>query len=181
MDPAIAQLVDRARRGDSESFCRLIRQFEKSALSLAFGVLSDASAAGDVTQEAFLQAWNKIGQLRDPERFGPWLLQLVRNRAIDRVRARSVMQLEPGINLASSDAGPGTTLEADELRGRIDLALSHLDEITRRAVAMRYFENLSSKQIAAELDLSPAAIDMRLSRARQQLREMLSDLAVNER
>jgi RNA polymerase sigma-70 factor (ECF subfamily) len=176
LESSIAQLVQRAQQGDSEAYCRLIRHFEKPALSLAFGVLSDASAAGDVVQEAFLQAWRKLGDLRDPDRFAGWVMQMVRNRAIDRTRIKAALSLDPAIDVTATETGPPGTLEARELRSRIDLALEQLDDVTRQAVAMRYFENRSSREIAEQLDLSPAAIDMRLSRARQQLREMLSDL-----
>lgn len=181
LQSAIVQDVLYARGGDSQAFCRLIRQFEKPALATAFSVIGDASAAGDVVQDAFLNAWKHLSELREPNRFGPWLMQMVRNRAIDRTRVRVVAAFDPDIDAPAASESPGDAMEAAEMQSKIDRALRQLDETTRHVVAMRYFENLSSKEIAGRLDLSPAAIDMRLSRARQQLRELLSDFSVNER
>lgn len=175
---SVEQLVTLAKNGNCDAFCSLIRQTEPAALSVAYGVLGDSSLAGDVVQDAFLQAWNKLGSLRETSRFLPWLLQMVRNRAIDRARLKSVSQLDPAIDAISHAPLPQDALEARELENRIEAGLSRLDEATRLAVVMRYFENLTSKEIAERLALSPAAIDMRLSRAREQLRDILSDLAV---
>jgi len=66
-------LIERARRKDAEAFASLIRTYERVALSVAFGILSDASAAGDATQEGFMRALERRADLREPERFGTWL------------------------------------------------------------------------------------------------------------
>jgi len=178
LDASTEQLVIQAIAGDADAFCGLVRLHERQALSAAYAVLGDSSSAGDVVQDCFLQAWSKLAGLRDAARFVPWLMQMVRNRAIDRARVKPCAQLNDAIQ-PQCDALPGDAIEAIELQHRINIALMKLDEITRHAVAMRYFENLPSKEIAERLALSPAAVDMRLSRAREQLREILSDLAVS--
>ena len=57
-------------------------------LSVAFGIMGDATAAGDVVQDAFIRAWDRLADLREPERFATWLCGIVRNLAVDYLRRR---------------------------------------------------------------------------------------------
>src|SRR5262245_11908788 len=84
------QLVRQSGRGDAAAFARLISDFERVALSIAYAVTGDAGCAGDITQDAFLRAWQRIGDLKEPGKFGPWLCGIVRNLAIDVARARAL-------------------------------------------------------------------------------------------
>ena len=167
------------------AFEELIRRYERVALSVAYGVLHDAAEAGDATQEAFLRAWQRLKDLQDPAKFGPWLCNIVRNLSLDlRRRNRHVTTTATG--LADTDANapanrpfmrlvpdPADDLLGREERDRVGAALAELDETTRTAVIMRYYDGASSKEIGEALGLNPAAIDMRLSRGRRQLKDLL--------
>lgn len=174
------ELVRRARDGDAAAFAGLIRSFERVALAVAFSVTGDAAAAGDITQEAFLRAWRRIGDLKEPAKFGPWLGGIVRNLALDAGRCRANRPPVHG-GLPDGAAAPGDG-PLDELRRReesqrLAAALGCLDEVSRSAVVLRYYDDLSSKQIGELLGLAPAAVDMRLMRARRQLRQHLAEPA----
>lgn len=172
----LEQLVRRSQRGDPSAFARLIDRFERSALATAFSVLGDSHAAADVTQEAFLRAWQRLGEVRRPEQFAGWLLRMVRNLSIDAARRRGACK--PG-ELPDSVPAPRPTppeeVDQSDERSRIEQALQSLDEISRTAVVLRYYQGLSSREIGEVLSLSPAAVDMRLSRSRERLRELLGD------
>ena len=172
-------VVEQAQRKDAEAFAVLVRAYERVALSVAFGVLGDSAAAGDVAQDAFLRAWERIDELRDPERFGAWLCGIVRHLALDQLRrrrpARSLEQAGAPADPARWTHDPTQEAGRRERHESIAEAIAGLDETSRTMVAMRYYEDLSSRQIAELLDLSPAAVDMRLSRARKQLRALLAD------
>ena len=173
MDQEVLELVTRARRRDHDAFAALIGRYERTALSVAYAQLHDAHRAGDAVQEAFLRAWQELPHLQDLARFGGWLLQIVRNAAIDfRRRIRPTTPEFP--DLAARDTDPARALEERDRAARVKEALESLDDLTRTAVVMRYYEGLSAKEIGEALDMSPAAIDMRLSRARAQLRGLLS-------
>jgi RNA polymerase sigma factor (sigma-70 family) len=169
-------LVRVAARGDANAFAQLIGAFERVALSIAYGVTGDSGCAGDVVQDAFLRAWQRIGDLKEPGKFGPWLCGIVRNLAIDVSRARA-LRMSRGDALAAAyeskapGDGPLDAMGRREDHDRLDDALRKLDEITRSAVVLRYYEDLSSKQIGELLGMAPTAIDMRLMRARRQLRQ----------
>src|SRR5688500_12614318 len=153
----VAELVERVRRKDAAAFGHIVRRYERVVLAIAFGVLGDASAAGDVTQEAFVRAWQRLGDLKDPGSFGPWLCGIARNLAVDARRKR---QREPraGSDAVASAAAqapaasaPFPRLVADgpleevgrrEQRERIAAALDSLDDVSRQAVVLRYYEDL---------------------------------------
>ena len=176
---SLEELVAQARSGDANAYAELIRRHERTALAIAYAAVGDASTAGDVVQESFLRAWQRLGELKEPARFSAWLGRIVRNLAADQKRRRgwqnvaSAQQLdEIGGPLASHD--PTADADREETRKRVDDALQSLDELTRSAVVLRYYDGLPSKQIGQLLELSPAAVDMRLSRARAELREKLA-------
>ena len=159
------ELVLKARRGDSAAFADLIRLHERAALSVAYAIARDAQMAGDIVQDAFLRAWEHIAELQDAARFAPWLLGIVRNAAISQRRRHSrVVDASPAERVGS-DGDPARAMERQDTRRMIAEALDELDELSRSAVVLRYFDGLSSRQIGELLDLSPAAVDMRLMRA----------------
>lgn len=178
------ELVVRSRRRDALAFADLIRRYERVALSVAYAVTGDADAAGDVTQDAFLRAWQRLDDLREPSRFATWLCGITRNLAIDARRRdkhfRRAADLDQGDVLNRSDergdVNPLDTLDRREQNAQVAAALASLDDITRPAVILRYYDGLSSKEIGEALGMSPAAVDMRLSRARQHLKNVLTDM-----
>ena len=172
------QLVQQARRRDASSggaFGRLIALYEKTALSLAYSILGDAGLAGDVTQEAFLRAWQRLDELDEPQRFAAWLGRIVRNLALDARRSKRPTASNDSAEFdPPADDDPSRQVEDREMSDRIERALAMLDEQTRSAVVLRYYQNLSSRQIGEILEMSAAAVDMRLSRARTELRDRLA-------
>jgi RNA polymerase sigma factor (sigma-70 family) len=115
-----------------------------------------------------------------PAKFGPWLAGIVRNLALDACRARANRRaLDAGAggvpDGAAPGAGPLDELGRREESCRVAAALGGLDEVSRSAVVLRYYDGLSSKQIGELLGLAPAAVDMRLMRARRQLRDRLAE------
>ena len=195
MEVAWEEVVRRAQRKDAAAFAQLIARHERAALAVAFGVLCDATAAGDVVQEAFVRAWERLADLKEPARFGPWLCGIVRNMGIDALRRSRNEPTAASAAPARRDArvgrdGPGggpvghggngycpdpsedlTRRERDQA---VAAALDTLDDVSRSAVVLRYYDGMSSKQIGDLLGLAPAAVDMRLTRARRQLKEKLS-------
>jgi RNA polymerase sigma-70 factor, ECF subfamily len=181
MESTVAELVERARQGEADAFTQLVRNFERMALSVAFGVLGDAAAAGDVSQDALIRAWERLNDLREPHRFGTWLCGIVRNLAVDRLRRRRRTEtLGPATAPARQDRwthDPVDDVCRRESHAIVVGAIDGLDEVARVAVKMRYYDALPSKQIARLLGISADAVDMRLIRARKRLRDALPEQA----
>lgn len=176
---ATQELVARARHHDADAFAELIERYEQAALAVAYAVLRDADRAGDAVQEAFLHAWSELGRLQEAAKFGGWLMRIVRNAALDlRRKQKPTVAAYPEI--AAETADPASRGELRERDARVQEALNGLEETTRMAVILRYYDGRSAREIADLLDLSPAAVDMRLSRGRSQLKESLADVAEEE-
>jgi len=191
---ALVDLVRRSQRKDPSAFTELIRRYERAALSIAYTSLGDADRAGDVVQDAFVRAWERLGDLNEPDRFGAWFCGIVRNLATDvrrrlRLAARSETDVLAAAAASSESLGvviedrlapdPLDDLDRREQQRLVGAALDELDETTRTVLVLRYYDDQSSKEIGELLGLSPAAVDMRLSRARQQLRQKLAPAAAS--
>jgi RNA polymerase sigma-70 factor (ECF subfamily) len=178
VDDELSALVMRSKHRDAAAFTQLIRRCERAALSIAYAHLGDATAAGDVVQEALFRAWRRIADLENPSRFPAWLCSIVRNVAIEH--RRKLKRFDPSVDPPREPAwiasDPGAGLERAERCRQVDAALQSLDDVSRSAVVLRYYENLSSREIGELLGISATAVDMRLSRARQDLRERLAAL-----
>lgn len=167
------ELAYAAIRGDRQAFGELIERYERVALATAYGCCRDGAKASDAVQEACLLAWRKRETLADPAKFGGWLLGIVKRCAIDQIR-RGGMRVPPPEVLPISTPAPDEDAEARERGDQVRKALDELDEPTRIAVAMRYYDDCPSREIADALGCTPAAVDMRLKRARDLLRTRLA-------
>ena len=175
-------LVERARAGDASAFAALIARYERACLAIAYAKLRNPDAAGDIVQEAFLKAWQGIRNLGNAASFGAWLGQIVRNLATDQQRMKLRRGTADGLSaevelaaaVATGDGSdPTEAVSGRETVGAVEAALGELDETTREIVTLRYFDGLPSREIGVIVGMSPAAVDMRLSRARQELRAKL--------
>ena len=180
MVKSIAELVGRAQTQNAQAFADLVRIYQRVSLSVAYGVLGDTTTASDVSQEAFIRAWQRLGDLREPEHFGTWLCGIVRNLAVDRLRRRRRTASLGSVHPADGERwthDPVDDVCRRESRERVAGAMATLDEPARTALTMRYYEQLPSKQIGRRLGISADAVDMRLIRARKRLRAALPEFA----
>lgn len=177
MDEADAALVARAREGDSEAFGILVRRYLRPAYAVALARVGDPADAEDVCQEAFLAALERLESCRRPEGFGRWLLAIVRNRAVDFRRRRSVRETEPleGAEAAPAAGGPEREAERSERRREILRALRHLSGREREVVLLYDFEGWSHREIAARLGISEGSARVHLHNGRKALRERLTE------
>jgi RNA polymerase sigma-70 factor, ECF subfamily len=177
MAMAAEELVLAAQRGSSGAFAELIHQHERTALAIAYAITGDAHAAGDAVQEAFLRAWQRLNTLAAPASFPSWLAGIVQNQARDCLRAVRRRERHesavPDLPESPALADPAEGMQRDETHDELHAAIGRLDELSRIAVALRYFQGLTAGQIGDLLGLSAAAVDMRLSRARRQLKQLL--------
>src|SRR3989304_5032746 len=95
VDPAVRETsaseisaVRRAQGGDVDAFAELVKQYQRRTVSVAYRLLGNIEDASDVSQDAFVRAYRNLAQLDDPSRFGPWLLGVVSNLALNFRRAR---------------------------------------------------------------------------------------------
>src|SRR5262245_58731013 len=95
-----AELVSAARRGDKWAFVEIVARHQAMVCGMALGVLGDFAASEDAAQEAFLTAWRKFHELREPERLRAWLGQIARHAALGyrrRRRGHDALEVAPDL------------------------------------------------------------------------------------
>jgi RNA polymerase sigma-70 factor (ECF subfamily) len=169
-------LVDEALRGRTVAFEALVRRHLRAAYAVALARTASPHDAEDVCQDAFIAALERLATLRDPDRFGPWLLEIVRNRALNLLRKRRVRSEEP-IELAPDRGGgpdPGRDLERSALRQDLLEALAVLDETRREVALLHDVEGWRHAEIAERLGMPEGTVRYHLHEARRTLRERLA-------
>jgi RNA polymerase sigma-70 factor, ECF subfamily len=173
MEPAmdLASLVTAARAGCDEAWRQLIEAHQAPLLRLAWALTGNRDLAADLTQEAFVEAFLRIRQLRAPAAFSGWVRTIL-VRTAQRRRGRPKC-------LPEKEGEDGRTPEAEaagaELRQAVDKALAALSPACREALALAMEGKFNSAEAAERLGCSPGAYRVRLHEARRQMRERLAE------
>ena len=175
LDTLIARDLPAAQRGDTQAYGRLVGATQRMVASVALAVTRDVHTSEDIAQETFLSAWQRIGQLGNPQSFLPWLRQVARNRAIDHVRAQRYREtpvdpLDTLAAVAASQHGPAEQFVSDEQARQLAEALDEIPETSRDVLLLYYREGEDTREVAALLGITHAAVRKRLQRGRDSLR-----------
>ncbi len=159
-----SQWVRAAQAGDAAAFQALYQRYGRAVRCV---VLAHAgwSHAEDLSQEVFLQAWQRLDQLRDATRFAPWLMQSARNRCRDHHRRE-----RPRGPMPERSAPMAPRLEALEVFD----AIAKLPPAYRETLLMRLVEGMSGPEIAARSGLTPGSVRVNLHRGLERLRAELA-------
>ena len=182
-----AELAARAACGDTSAFAAIMRRHNQLLFRTARSVLKSDDDAEDALQEAYLQAWRAIGGFRADARLSTWLVRIVINQALGRLRRRGGAQVIPlEAAMESNDPDTREALEDDperrperaamrnELRRLIEDRIDHLPDAFRVVFMLRAVQEMSVEEVAASLEMPEATVRTRFFRARSLLREGLS-------
>ena len=180
-------LVHATQDGDVSAFEELVARYDRKLLRIAEHITHNREDSQDAVQEAFLKAFQHIGEFREDSQFSTWLFRITVNQALMKLRKRRTIkevsldddfQADGDIfprEVADWAPNPEELYVRSELRNILVNALEELRPILRTVFVLRDVEGLSINQTAEVLDLSPTAVKARLFRARLQLRELLSE------
>jgi RNA polymerase sigma-70 factor, ECF subfamily len=177
-DPIERRAIEAVKHGDAGSYEYLVSKYMKRVVSIAWGVVRNATDAEDLAQEAFIRAFQTIGRFKSGERFGPWIFRIVTNLSLDvmkhrtRFRHEELGEDEPAARRDRADL----PAETSELGRRIDEAIESLPEMQRIVARLYLVEQFEHAEIAAMTGLSAGTVRSHLSLARGKLREKLADL-----
>ena len=171
-------LAERATGGDKGAFAELVRRHVRGVTAFTLAVIGRREDARDIAQEAFIEAYAHMGELRDPGRFRSWVFGIAQRKAIYLLRQRG-RKPEAPIDLASAEAAEGDPAQhAEEVERREILvaAVAELPKTMREAILLTYVGEMSQKEIADALSITEDAVQKRLSRAKEALRVQLKGL-----
>ncbi len=182
-----ADLVAQAARGDRDAQRALFDRHREMAFRVALRVTRREADALDVVQDAFIQAFSRLGEFQLKAGFRTWLLRIVTNRGLDLLRARRVRlavpidgggEDEPAFSaVAAVDDPPAAAMERTELAWRLQRAIDTLPAEQRAVFALYATAELTYAEIAEVLEIPIGTVMSRLHHARRKLGELLPDLA----
>ena len=184
-----AKLVNAALAGSTEAFDKLVELYQRRAVAVAARLHKNLDDAMEVAQEGFIRAYQALGQLNDPKRFGPWLLRIVANQALnfrrshrkdpkislDQTVSDDEDSTSPLMALAGAEPTAQEHVSAQELAGALEKAIAELPENLRDALVMFAVEKLPQKEIADIMDCSIQTVKWSVFEARRRLREKLEN------
>src|SRR5215813_4100040 len=179
-------LVQRAKSGDVEAFEELVRRYDRNVFRIAQHITQNREDAEDVVQDAFLKAYNNLGQFQGQSKFYTWLVRIAVNEALMKLRRRRperMVSLDEDVKteddslpreVADWSPNPEQLYNQEELREILSRTIQGLPPTFRTVFVLRDVEGLSTEETAEALELSVPAVKSRLLRARLQLRERLN-------
>ncbi len=181
------KLVRAAQKGDMAAFEELVARHRDKIYARALSMMRNEQEAIDLSQEAWVKGWQRLKQFQGEASFGTWMTRIVINLCLDQLRKQKRQRTE-SIEAMTEESGgverhmpvltvnPTAGLERQELRQRIDRALSQLSYEHRTVLVLHEFEEMEYKQIAKAMDCSIGTVMSRLFYARRKLAALLVDL-----
>jgi len=157
----------------ADHFWQLVERFRADLLNQAFGILGNQADAEDAAQSALAKAFRLLPTLKDPQKLGIWLRQVNKRVALNILRTRRRSKVfavpvdtgaHPAVNPPSESSGA-----ADHVAGVVDTLPEHYREV----VVLRYWERLTTEQIAVRLGVPQGTVKSRIARADRMLLEKL--------
>jgi RNA polymerase sigma-70 factor (ECF subfamily) len=171
-------LVAGLASGDRDAASAFVQRFQRRVFGLARTIVIDDRAAEDIAQEAFVRAWKHAGNY-DPRRGSVvgWLLTITRNLAIDAVRVRVPVAIDPatllGYDSATPERGPSDHAELADDRERLMTALARLPEEQSRAVVLAGLLGYTAREVGEIEDIPLGTAKTRIRTALLRLRAAL--------
>ena len=164
------ELVTAALVGGREAFDELIARHQEQVFRIALGRLRDPDAAQDAVQDTFVKAYLNLSSLHQPSAFGAWVGQIATGTALDARRRTKHHLPHDDAPAAGEDVDPAARVEVGPAR----TALRALPRTSRLVVILHHLNGYSHAEIGAMLGLTPGAVKVHLSRARERLRKELT-------
>jgi RNA polymerase sigma-70 factor (ECF subfamily) len=192
-DVSELDLVKRCQKGETAAFDELVTRYRTRVFGMIYNMVHSEQDAWDLAQDSFVKAWKSIARFRGKSSFYTWVYRIVMNVTIDWLRKKQVKgaglefddavqlrQVDPASKtLPRAEALPHERMERNEIRARIDQAISQLSPEHRAVILMKETEDMQYHEIAEALGCSIGTVMSRLFYARKKLQNLLRDVYEN--
>lgn len=181
------ELITYAAAGDETAFEAIMRRHNRLLFRTARSIVRSDTDAEDVLQEAYLHAWQGLGSFHSQAKLSTWLVRIVVNEALGRLRRKSaqiipldaaMISIDPEIRASltqSADQQPDQSAMRAQLRTLIERRIDRLPDIYRTVFVLRALEEMSALAVSEALKIPEATVRTRYFRARSLLREGLAN------
>jgi RNA polymerase sigma-70 factor, ECF subfamily len=180
------EVVDRVRAGDTALYEIIMRRYNQRLYRVTYAILRDASEAEDVTQDAYVRAYQHLDQFGGHAPFSTWLTRIAVHEALRRLQLRKRSQqfdkiehdeeasmADPETSIAETSLDPEQRASVAELGQLLEQAVLELPEQYRAVIMLRDVEELTTAETAAALELTEQNVKVRLHRGRAMMRDRL--------
>jgi RNA polymerase sigma-70 factor (ECF subfamily) len=176
-------LINRFKGGDASAFEEIILKYQDRIYNICRYMLGNAYDAEDAAQDVFLKAYQNLNKFKPDSSLYTWLYRIAVNTCIDYRRKPFFESLfkksKEGdvfvVDQPSDSPSPERLYGSKEIGNAIQLALGRLSEKLRTVIVLKEIEGLSYEEIAEVLDVSIGTVKSRISRAREELKELLKN------
>jgi RNA polymerase sigma-70 factor (ECF subfamily) len=184
---AETELLTAVKAGDATAYRGIVEKYQNRVYALVYGMVRNREDARDLTQDAFVKAYNSLDSFRLESSFYTWLYRIAMNLAIDFIRKRQrhgttsydeqIASREDGGGIAEIHHAedPRKTLERKRLYERIMDSLDKLPADQKQVILLRELEGLSYKEISDIMDIPEGTVMSRLFYARKKLQKLLAE------
>ncbi len=179
-----ADLVSLARNGHANAYAELVRRWSARVLAVCHARVRMRDAAEDLAQETLLRGFRSLARLKESEKFGPWLCGIAERICLDWLKSKHNNQvtfsdLAPdgrGSDLPADDCDVAAALGRADEREQLMRQVESLSDGLREVLMLYYYHDMTYRDMAELLGVTPAAVNQRLTRARARLRAQMSKL-----
>jgi len=177
------ELVQRWRKGDKNAYGELVRHYMSDAYIIALGFTANPDDARDLSQEAFIKAYEARSRFEEGRPFYPWLYRILRNRCLNFV-GREAKKHEPLCydddpdreRFSTASPSPLELLEREERIRLLHAAIERLSFEHREVIILKNFKGYTYGEIAATLEIPIGTVMSRLYYARKMLKDILTQM-----
>lgn len=186
-----SQWIESAKRGDLESFDRIVLAYQQKVFNLAFRLLGEREEAEDLTQEVFINVFRHLSRFRGDAQFSTWIYQVTVNHCRNRLKylkrryQHATESLDDPIVTAEGEIekdlryegdAPEDVLYRQQVQKLVQMALDKLRDDYREVIVLRDIQELSYHEISGILGLPEGTVKSKLHRARWELKDILRRL-----
>ena len=180
------KIIERCLLGNREEFSKLIDKYKNMVYNLTYRMCNNLDDAEDLSQEAFLRAFQSLSRFNPSYKFSTWLYQITLNIVRDRFKKRSLNCLSLDASIETDDSeiylqhpnsdhanNPEEAFSRKEKSKSIEKAILSLPLTYREVIVLRHLQNFSYSEISSILKIPASTVKIRLYRAREQLKKIL--------
>lgn len=175
-----AAVIQAVLDGNINAYELLVKEYEKNVYNLALRMVGNSEDAADMSQEAFIKAYNSLTSFRGDSKFSVWLYRIVSNVCLDYLRSRGRRQTvslsaenddgeDVEIDIADETQSPERLLDRRLTRDAVRRGLAALPPEHRQILLLREIQGLSYDEIADALGIEAGTVKSRIFRARKKL------------
>ncbi len=186
VDFPTVEMVEKAQAGDQTAFHRLVDQFQPEIYRMIYYRTSSQMDAEDLTQDVMLKAYKNIGKLKSPEVFRSWLYRIAVNRVKDYYRKKQFKSLFGFVSMDEEafhetaemavDPEAESGISKKDFWRQISQMLSGLSKMEKEVFLLRFFDQLTIKEMSAALNKNESTIKTHLYRALRKVKSIAGDL-----